>query len=103
MIMITMFDSVYAAITLLELLRDESNVSTLVYVPINTAFYHRFFITTNFFSLIRILDRGLCDIRHRPCIRTIVFGEYFVDSKNLTCHINEYMVMTEKKTKQINK
>ena len=74
-----------------------SNVSTLVYVPINTAFIIGFSSQLIFFSLIRILDRGLCDIRHRPCIRTIVFGEYFVDSKNLTCHINEYMVMTEKK------
>ena len=43
-------------------------------------------------DVFRILDKGLCDIRVRPCMRTIVFGEYFVDSENLTCHIDEFSV-----------
>lgn len=43
-------------------------------------------------SVNRIMDKGVCDIRVRPCMRTIVFGEFFLDSENLTCHINEFSV-----------
>jgi len=41
---------------------------------------------------VRVLDNGLCDIRARPCMKTIIFGEYFLDSENLTCHVREFLV-----------
>ena len=56
---------------------------------INIAFANVKFALINVF---RILDKGLCDIRVRPCMRTIVFGEFFVASENLTCHIEEFSV-----------
>nr|XP_058945176.1 von Willebrand factor D and EGF domain-containing protein-like [Pocillopora verrucosa] len=43
--------------------------------------------------LFRALDEGLCDIRARPCKRTIVFGDYFLSSENLTCHVRESKVV----------
>ena len=43
-------------------------------------------------STLRALDEGLCDIRARPCKRTIVFGDYFLSSENLTCHVRESKV-----------
>ena len=45
-----------------------------------------------FCSTFRLLNEGLCDIRARPCMRTIVFGEYFLSSANLTCHVREVEV-----------
>lgn len=47
-------------------------------------------------SLFRILDKGLCDVRVRPCLKTIVFGENFLNSKNLTCHVKEFSVIPSK-------
>lgn len=46
----------------------------------------------NFSSTFRLLDEGLCNIRVRPCLRTIVFGQYFLSSENLTCHVKEFKV-----------
>ncbi|PFX18968.1 Neurogenic locus Notch protein [Stylophora pistillata] len=45
-------------------------------------------------QLFRLLDEGLCNIRVRPCLRTIVFGQYFLSSENLTCHVKEFKVIS---------
>ena len=34
-------------------------------------------------------NEGLCDVTVRNCSIIIVYGEYFYDSKELTCHIEE--------------
>ena len=45
-----------------------------------------------FYHLFSIQSRGLCDIRQRPCKITTVFGEKFLDSSNLTCHMEFFKV-----------
>ncbi|XP_001626966.2 von Willebrand factor D and EGF domain-containing protein [Nematostella vectensis] len=43
-------------------------------------------------ELLGIYDGGLCDIRKRPCKKTDILGEGFIDSENLTCHSTEFKV-----------
>ena len=35
---------------------------------------------------------GLCDVRRRPCRNVGIYGFPFLDSKNLTCHVQEFKV-----------
>ncbi|XP_048578079.1 von Willebrand factor D and EGF domain-containing protein [Nematostella vectensis] len=43
-------------------------------------------------ELMGIYDGGLCDKRKRPCKKTNIFGDGFLDSENLTCHVTEFKV-----------
>ncbi|XP_031572274.1 von Willebrand factor D and EGF domain-containing protein-like [Actinia tenebrosa] len=43
-------------------------------------------------ELLGIYDGGLCDIRERPCKKTDIFGQDFISSENITCHIKEFKV-----------
>ena len=38
---------------------------------------------------------GLCDIRVRPCRNVGIFGYPFLNSADLTCHVQEYKVNLE--------
>jgi hypothetical protein len=35
---------------------------------------------------------GLCDVRRRPCENVGIYGFPFLNSENLTCHVQEYKV-----------
>lgn len=39
-----------------------------------------------------IRKSGLCDVRRRPCRNVGIYGYPFLDSENLTCHVQEYKV-----------
>ena len=39
-----------------------------------------------------IRKNGLCDVRTRPCGNVRIYGFPFLNSKNLTCHVQEYKV-----------
>jgi hypothetical protein len=52
--------------------------------------YSRLFLSH--FVNFRIYDGGLCDIRRRPCKKTDIFGQDFISSENLTCHVQEFKV-----------
>ncbi|XP_031570892.1 von Willebrand factor D and EGF domain-containing protein-like, partial [Actinia tenebrosa] len=43
-------------------------------------------------ELLGIYNGGLCDIRERPCKKTDLLGQKFIDSNNLTCHVKEFKV-----------
>ena len=42
--------------------------------------------------IFRVIDGGLCDVRRRPCKKTNIFGQGFIDSDNITCHVTEFKV-----------
>jgi hypothetical protein len=39
---------------------------------------------------------GICDVRRRPCRNVGIYGFPFLDSENLTCHVQEYKVRLSK-------
>ena len=43
-------------------------------------------------NLFNIKKSGLCDVRRRLCQNVVVYGNGFLDSKSLTCHIVEQKV-----------
>ena len=45
------------------------------------------------FDICSLQSDGLCDRRKRPCKRATVLGTQFLNSTNLTCHINEVEVI----------
>ncbi|XP_068703048.1 von Willebrand factor D and EGF domain-containing protein-like isoform X2 [Montipora foliosa] len=44
-------------------------------------------------SIARIQGKGLCDRRKRPCKKAAVQGRDFLDSPNMTCHIEEIEIV----------
>lgn len=47
---------------------------------------------TNALDIYRLQTEGLCDRRQRPCKKVSVLGSGFINSTNLTCHIEEVKV-----------
>jgi len=48
---------------------------------------------TLFFFIGRLQANGLCDRRKRPCKKVTVLGTGFLNSTNVTCHIEEVEVL----------
>ena len=49
--------------------------------------------SVNFFFIGRLQANGLCDRRKRPCKKVTVLGTGFLNSTNVTCHIEEVEVL----------
>ncbi|CAH1779196.1 unnamed protein product, partial [Owenia fusiformis] len=43
-------------------------------------------------TLLFVPERGLCDVRLRPCRATPIMGENFVDASNLTCYVRQLQI-----------
>ncbi|CAH1779197.1 unnamed protein product [Owenia fusiformis] len=43
-------------------------------------------------TLLFVPEKGLCDVRLRPCRATPIMGENFVDAANLTCYVRQLQI-----------
>ena len=62
--------------------------------PVSKASFCAWVVTFRFVHFVRLQGRGLCDKRLRPCEKVTIFGDGFISSPNLTCHIEEHKVLT---------